>query len=146
MKSCSKCGESKPLDAFHRDKSARDGHCSRCKECACAVTAQWIKANPELHLASRRRRKDAARAWNMEYHRRNRERIVEAKRRKYKEQASNDDSFKEKVKGFRKRAYDLMTRSYLAKTMRLPVGVLTKELEEAKRQQLRVLRLLKEKL
>lgn len=32
-KVCSKCGQRKPLGAFHKQKSKKDGHRSRCKEC-----------------------------------------------------------------------------------------------------------------
>lgn len=33
FKSCSKCGESKSFDDFHRSSSARDGKASWCKKC-----------------------------------------------------------------------------------------------------------------
>ena len=33
MKTCIKCGQTKPLDAFHRDKGRRDGRYPACKEC-----------------------------------------------------------------------------------------------------------------
>ncbi len=33
-KSCSKCGELKLVENFHRDKDARGGHASECKTCA----------------------------------------------------------------------------------------------------------------
>ncbi len=32
-KRCTKCGETKPLDAFHRDASKKYGRHSRCREC-----------------------------------------------------------------------------------------------------------------
>lgn len=33
MKRCYKCKEEKPLDQFYRNRSAKDGHQSRCKDC-----------------------------------------------------------------------------------------------------------------
>jgi len=33
LKHCAKCGESKPLAAFYRDVSTKDGHRSTCHEC-----------------------------------------------------------------------------------------------------------------
>jgi len=33
MKRCSKCGEVKPLEEFHRDRSKKQGRRSRCREC-----------------------------------------------------------------------------------------------------------------
>lgn len=38
---CSKCGLSKPISEFHKDKKGRDGHSSRCKECAKKHVKQW---------------------------------------------------------------------------------------------------------
>ena len=32
-KRCTKCGETKPLDEFHRDRSKKQGRRSRCREC-----------------------------------------------------------------------------------------------------------------
>ena len=33
-KVCSKCGDTKMLENFDRDKGARDGHASECRTCA----------------------------------------------------------------------------------------------------------------
>lgn len=35
-KTCTKCGEVKPLDGFHRDSKKQDGRFSHCKECVSA--------------------------------------------------------------------------------------------------------------
>jgi len=32
-KSCTKCGQSKPLDQFKKDKTRKDGHFPQCKQC-----------------------------------------------------------------------------------------------------------------
>ncbi len=32
-KRCTKCGKEKPLEGFHRDRSKKQGRCSRCREC-----------------------------------------------------------------------------------------------------------------
>lgn len=40
MKRCSKCGETKPLSDFYKDKKASDGHQSWCKHCAHVDNAQ----------------------------------------------------------------------------------------------------------
>lgn len=33
VKTCTKCGETKPLDAFSRDRRRKDGRLARCKPC-----------------------------------------------------------------------------------------------------------------
>lgn len=33
-KKCFKCGYTKPLEAFHRDRYREDGRCATCSECA----------------------------------------------------------------------------------------------------------------
>lgn len=35
-KTCTKCGETKPIDEFHRFNASRDGRRTECKDCACA--------------------------------------------------------------------------------------------------------------
>ena len=33
MKTCSKCGDDKPLSEFHKDKHTKDGYTSSCISC-----------------------------------------------------------------------------------------------------------------
>jgi hypothetical protein len=49
VRTCSKCGESKPLSEFWRDKRKRDGYMVRCKRCKTADIRAWFKAHPENH-------------------------------------------------------------------------------------------------
>ena len=55
-KACTKCGETKPLDQFHRRKDSPGGRRAYCKECRNAQTAAWREANPN-------RRADYMAAW-----------------------------------------------------------------------------------
>ena len=41
LKTCSKCGNEKPIDDFWKDKSKPDGHHPRCKLCARAAVYEW---------------------------------------------------------------------------------------------------------
>tara|TARA_R100001244_G_scaffold25113_2_gene25475 strand:+ start:122114 stop:122680 length:567 start_codon:yes stop_codon:yes gene_type:complete len=43
MKNCSKCEKEKPLNDFHKNRSAKDGHLSQCKVCRCAKVAAYHK-------------------------------------------------------------------------------------------------------
>ena len=45
MKTCTKCGESKPLDEFGRQKGRKDGKASWCLKCAREYSREWKKAN-----------------------------------------------------------------------------------------------------
>ena len=52
IKTCSKCGETKPLTDFYKDKNASDGHQSWCKRCVCVDNAQRArKAKAEKRTA-----------------------------------------------------------------------------------------------
>jgi len=62
-KYCTKCGETKPLDAFSKDKTRHDGLRPYCKECDKIYylrmgrerVKNWIKQNPEKAKASRKK-------------------------------------------------------------------------------------------
>lgn len=46
QKTCTKCGETKPLDDFGKDRRASDGKDSRCLACIAVGVRQWRAANP----------------------------------------------------------------------------------------------------
>lgn len=90
MKTCSGCGQSKPLEEFHRWKPSPDGRRARCKDCRSvyskvyharnrtrinARTAAWRKAHPEEFRAGLRswslRNPDRKRRMGQEHYRRN---------------------------------------------------------------------------
>ena len=50
MKTCTKCGETKPLDEYHRRKRAKDGRESRCKACKRAYKFEWYATNRDAIL------------------------------------------------------------------------------------------------
>lgn len=45
-KRCTKCGETKPLAAFHRDASSPDGHKRWCKACNNAAFREYYAREP----------------------------------------------------------------------------------------------------
>ena len=57
VKTCTKCGEAKPLEEFYADKRATDGRISRCKPCHNEANRASRGKNPEPSRASARRYK-----------------------------------------------------------------------------------------
>ena len=45
MKTCNSCSEDKPLDAFYKEKKARDGRQANCKDCARVLRNEWGAKN-----------------------------------------------------------------------------------------------------
>jgi len=63
MKRCKKCGETKPLEDFYREKGCRDGHRPECKACNLAARKVWYAANKdrEIERVKARQRENAER-------------------------------------------------------------------------------------
>lgn len=47
MKTCTKCGKTKPLNDFYKKADSKDGHASHCKICGKEKARQWREKNPE---------------------------------------------------------------------------------------------------
>jgi len=47
MKKCSRCKEFKVIEAFHKDKSRKDGLSSTCKGCDAEYSRKYKQENPE---------------------------------------------------------------------------------------------------
>jgi hypothetical protein len=47
-KRCSMCGEWKPLEDFHRNRSHRDGRQNMCRPCNIARNQRWSREHPEV--------------------------------------------------------------------------------------------------
>lgn len=81
MKTCTRCGETKPLDGgFHRNKNNRDGREARCKTCRRAQQSEY-RARPEVraHRAEYNARpevKARMAEYNAEYYEANRDKIL----------------------------------------------------------------------
>jgi 5-methylcytosine-specific restriction endonuclease McrA len=54
MKTCTRCGEPKALEEFHKNRNTPDGRTTACKVCACAAKAVDRAARPEVHLQQQR--------------------------------------------------------------------------------------------
>lgn len=112
-KACSKCGETKPLDAYHRDGTGRR---SECKECSKAANRQKYLRNREKVLARqasyyranadkvkeyvkewRQANPDKCRKYHLEYAQRNPEKEAERHRLKQlRDRAKNPEKYAER--------------------------------------------------
>jgi 5-methylcytosine-specific restriction endonuclease McrA len=86
-KTCTKCGETKPLDQFGRDKTKRDGRDSACRPCETARKRAYIAADRAAHRARCKdwaaRNPAAALRLSREWRDRNAEKEAERHRRNY---------------------------------------------------------------
>jgi hypothetical protein len=54
MKTCTRCGLSKPLDLFPAHRSSKNGIEGTCKSCKVAVATAWRKANRQRYNEQRK--------------------------------------------------------------------------------------------
>ena len=88
-KTCTKCGEKKPLDGFHRNKRKADGRDPHCKECRREYNRRYREENRDKTLDYSRRyreeNRDKERERNRRYREENRDKVRERNRR-YREE------------------------------------------------------------
>ena len=88
-KTCTKCGETKPLDDFHRDKTGAGGRRPDCKECVREYKRRYHEENRDKRLEYKRRYREENRDKVLESERRyreeNRDKMLDYKRRYYEE-------------------------------------------------------------
>lgn len=85
MKTCTKCGETKPLDGFCRDRSRADGRQARCRECMAEYARRYHDANRDKELERKRKwreeNRDKAEEHQRRYREENRDKVQERQRR-----------------------------------------------------------------
>ena len=92
MKTCTKCGETKPLDDFYRKRSSADGRDSWCRECVAERSRRYHEENRDKERERSRRWREENRGKSMEYMRRWREENRDKERerqRQYQEENRN---------------------------------------------------------
>ena len=109
MKRCGKCGRSKPMSEFSRNKNRKDGINLWCRMCAAEYRREWYKANPnynrEWGKANREKKSAYNRKWlnanrekkakcDQEYRKANREKIAEYHREYQRKHIAEDVQFK----------------------------------------------------
>ncbi len=105
QKRCSKCGEIKPLDAFHKAKSKRAGRHNQCKTCRAeysASNAQLIrKYEHEYRVSHVEQERERSRAYRVSHIEQERKRV-----RAYR--VSHVDSIREYQHAYRKANSDVI--------------------------------------
>ena len=88
-KTCTKCGETKPLDDFHRNKTGAGGRRPDCKECVRECSRRYYEENRDKRLECSRRyyeeNRDKVREYKRSYYEESRDKVRECQRR-YREE------------------------------------------------------------
>ena len=156
MKTCTKCGEVKALDAFHKNSKTKDGHNYKCKPCAISVASAWAKANPEKRAindaAYRARHGDKENERKRSYCAQNKDK-VSASNKKWRDlnpercrarSVAWAQTNSEKITAYQKSYRDALKKNYIAASLKIKVSELSPELYELKREQLETRRLAKQ--
>ena len=120
-KMCSKCGESKPIEAFYKRKRSSDGLYGKCKTCKIEYQKEYYAKNKEKVNACRIKRYAENKEKMKEYRIKNRERIAE-QNRKYRE--ANKERVYANAKEWQKNNLDIRrqigAKRRAAKMQRIP--------------------------
>lgn len=104
-KTCSKCGEVKPLDSFGRDKRARDGRQWRCRACARAYDVANRERNRERSRTHREANSDKQRERARARYAANPEKMRKDPKATRAWRVANDDKVREYYSENRERIY-----------------------------------------
>lgn len=139
MKTCTKCGEVKALDAFHSHKSKKDGLGSNCNSCSIARNKIWRQNNKDkeklIHSIWYAKNKEKAKVKIYAWRKENPEKVSVYRNKWRKENP-------EKIKEQENRSRDKLLPGYVAITLKMPVASIPPEMLAMKRQQLEIHRLL----
>ena len=134
FKKCSKCGEVKLLDCFHKNKSKKDGYRFQCKKC-----------RSEAYKKYRAENAGAMKIAEAKHYAKNREKI-KAKNDKYI--TKHIEKVKEKRVKKKAEMVELLKNSYIKEKIKKQSGVpyehITQELIETKRLHILIQRKLKD--
>lgn len=143
MKTCSHCKTEKPLTEFYSNKSKKNGFSSWCKPCDLEKQKKWQAANPENRRAANRswaeRNREVNRKSAAKYYKENKTELLAYHAARHKKTYT-----KEKGQAHHKGSYARLIDSVVCKALGALVCDVPKELIEAKRLQLQIVRKLKE--
>ena len=102
-KTCAKCGETKPLDDFYRDKTGAGGRRPDCKECVREYSRRYYEENRdkvrERKCRYREENRDKVRESERRYREENRDKVRKSQSRYYEEN-------RDKAREYRRRYYE----------------------------------------
>jgi hypothetical protein len=141
VKTCSKCGETKALGFFCKNKECNDGFRPRCKECMNSYGREFRKKNPdkcrEYYRKNREKNREKIRVTSKKYYEKNKDKINEyGKERREKNP--------EKIREIRKVYIENLPEKYVIKQITQGTGLsassIPQELIELKRVQIQITR------
>ena len=113
MKTCTKCGETKPFAEFHKQTSKKDGYRSQCKSCRKQYRQENREAIRERDRRYHQENKEAVNERKRYWWKKNKEVIAERRRQHYQQ---NKEVFAERTRRYRqqnKEAVAERNRRYL---------------------------------
>ena len=125
MKKCSRCKEFKVIEAFHKNKSRKDGRAWECKACKKEHNRKYRQENPEK-IAERKHK----------YYKENFEKIAEQKRKYKQENFEKIAEYNRKYKQENFEKYTEYSRKYKQKNPE-KIMELDREYNRKYRQELR---------
>ena len=90
-KTCTKCGETKPVEEFSKNSRSSNGFRSRCKVCLAAASRRYHQEHREAAAAYYQKYKEQRAAWKRRYRQEHKEAAAAYDRRyhqEYKEAAA----------------------------------------------------------
>jgi hypothetical protein len=121
-KTCSKCGEEKPLSEFGKRKDRPDGLQYHCKACKSASNSDHYKANAEKVKATTAKRavekKEEIRVYRKKYEKENAERIAARQRARREEMADERAAYHRKYRQENKSTVNALSRAYKARKIK----------------------------
>lgn len=119
-KQCTKCGETKPLTEFYKNKGGKYGVQSRCKVCANAYSAKYRAENPEYYAKYRAENREKKRACDAKYYAANRDKVRVRRARYYAENREKKKAYSAKYKRDNPEKRRANNQRYRAKKLNAP--------------------------
>lgn len=99
-KVCTKCGITKPLNEYHKDKSRKEGISYYCKKCRCEQVRNHYRENTDRYKEYANKNREDIKEYKRQWHQNNREDQLEQQRR-YRQE--NREALSELVRQWQKK-------------------------------------------